>query len=455
MDLSSRGRTFWAVPAVFLVGCAAAGRESYDAMRIDVDRASRVDSRQQAADDQLLAGPVLERAAYVRAVLHRNPTIEVARQGWRAAIARVRQMGALEDPMVVLEVAPLSIGSSSARFGYSAMIGQHLPWPGKLALEESVATAEADAERSDYEATRRELALTAALLYDDYFVSARSLEINAQHVDLMRSMRAGALAQLEAGRAFAQDSLQAEFELTHMEHDAVILASKRDVAVARMNELLHRAPELPLPPPPKDLPLPAGPDVVDTQRLQNEAIDRRPDIAAARQHARAEQARAERAGREYLPDVTVSTSYNSMWDTPEHRWMVGLGFNLPVQTGRRAGAIDEANATRAKFEADVGRMSDAARTQVVVAMKQLEESAHVLHIYGERLLPIARDEVRAARSAFASSQAPFVAVIDAERNLRTVELEEQAGRADYDRRRSELERALGRIPGLDGKDGDQ
>jgi hypothetical protein len=88
-------------------------------------------------------------------------------------------------------------------------------------------------------------------------------------------------------------------------------------------------------------------------------------------------------------------------------------------------------------------------------MKQLEESTHVLHIYEERLLPIARDEVQAARAAFTASQAPFVAVVDAEKNLRTVELEEQVARADLDRRRVQLALALGRIPGLDGKDAGQ
>ncbi|HXN30571.1 MAG TPA: TolC family protein [Polyangiaceae bacterium] len=455
MNLSSQGRTLAPVLALFLVGCAAADRQSYDTIRIDVDRAVIVDPQQPEADDPVVRGPVLDRAAYVRAVLHRNLSIEAARQGWRAALARVRQSGALEDPMVTLDVAPLSIGSSSARFGFGATISQHLPWPGKLPLEESVARAEADAEKSDYEAARRELALTASLLFDEYFVAARSLDINAQHVELMRTMRAGALAQFEAGRASAQDPLQAEFELTHMEHDAVILASQSDVTTARMNELLHRPPERPLPPPPKDLPAPAGPDVTDVQRLENEAVDRRPDVMAARQRARAEGARGDRAARESLPDITISTSYNSMWDTPEHRWMVGLGFNLPIQTGRRGGAVDQANASRAKFEADAERMADAARTEVVVALKQLEESAHVLHIYEERLLPIARDEVRAARSAFTASQAPFVAAIDAEKNLRTVELELEVARADHHRRRVELDRALGRMPGLDEKDGAQ
>jgi len=188
--------------------------------------------------------------------------------------------------------------------------------------------------------------------------------------------------------------------------------------------------------------------VTDAHRLEAEAVERRPDIAAAREHARAEQARADRASRESFPDVTVSTSFNSMWDTPEHRWMVGLGFNLPLQTGRRGGSVDEAQAMRARYEADVARLSDAARTQVVVAIAQLDESEHVLHLFETRLLPVARDEVDAARAAFTASQTPFVAVVDAEKNLRSVELDQQIAQADHDRRRAELERALGRIPGL-------
>ena len=436
---------------MIVTGCAAAGRETYDSTRIESEHAAAADER-QLAGDHVLDGPVLERAAYVRAVLNRNRSIEVARQSWRAAIGRERQAGAFEDPMVSLEIAPLSIGSSTARFGYTAMISQRVPWPGKLALEESVAHAEADAARSDFEAARRELALTASLLYDEYFVAARSLEVNAHHVELMRSMQAAATARFETGRGSAQDSLQAEFELTHMEHDAVILASQRDVTVAQMNELLHRNPELPLPPPANDLALSPVPGEGNGPRLEGDAVDRRPEIAAAKEHARAEEVRAERAEREYLPDVTVSTSYNSMWDMPEHRWMLGLSFNLPVQRGRRGGAVEEAHALRAQYEADAARMSDMARTQVVVALKQLEESVHVLHLHEQRLLPVARDEVDAARAAFTASQAPFSAVVDAEKNLRSVELDEQVARADYDRRRAELDRALGRIPGIEEKE---
>src|SRR5271154_5940558 len=238
MDWHHTGRPCWAATMLVVLGCATATRAAH---------------AQTDPDDRLFGGPTLERSAYVQAVLDRNRSIESARQAWRAASGRERQTGSLEDPMVTVDVAPLSIASSSARLGWDAMVSQRLPWPGKLALDEAVAHAEAQAARSDFEASRRELALTAAFLFDQYFVAVRSIEVNAHHVELMRSMQAAATSQYEVGRGSAQDPLQAEFELTHMEHDTIILASQRDVTVAQMNELLHRAPELPLPPPPHEL----------------------------------------------------------------------------------------------------------------------------------------------------------------------------------------------------------
>lgn len=445
---------------VFLNGCAAtAGTAASGSLQADYDRA--LPARESSPERPLIstattgqapgagAEPALARASYVQAVLRSNPSIESARQGWRAALARVRQAGVFDDPMVDLGIAPLSIGSSEARVGYEVGISQKLPWFGKRSLEASVAAAEAQASRSDFEAARRELAFTAVTLYGQYFVAARSIEINAEHVQLLQVFRAGAVAQYESGRASAQDPLQAEAELARLERDTAMLASQRDVIAAQMNELLHRAPDAPLPPPPKDLDLAMPPDASSHERLEAQAIATRPDIVAVRQRAHAEQVRADKAERDYYPDFTVSTSYSSMWDMPQHRWMVGLGFNIPIQTGGHAGAADEARAMRAQFESDASRMEDAARTQVFVALRQTEESKHVLELYERRLLPVARSQIDAARAGFTASRNPFMAVIEAERNLRSVELDYQMARAECDRRHAELERALGRIPGLE------
>ena len=442
--------------AALLAGCGA-GRQlppsnqssAVSGVRSDEPGVSAATSSR--AEQALRASAVLERSAFVHEVLRRNPSIESARNGFRAALARTRQAGNFEDPMVDLGIAPLSIGSSEASFGYEVAISQKLPWFGKRSLEQAAANAEAEAAKADFEAVKRELALTAVTLYDQYFVASRSLDINAQHIALMQAMRATAIAQFASGRGAAQDALAAEVELTHMEHDAVMLEAQRVVTVAQMNELLHRAPELPLPPPPNELPLPAIPDATGA-RLQSEAVENRPDIVAARERARAERARSERSERESYPDFTVSTSYSSMWDMPQHRWMVGVGFNLPIQSGPRGGAVDEARAMGAQFDSDVARLSDAARTQVFVSLKQLEESKHILALYEKRLLPVARQQIDAARVGFSTFQNPFGSVIDAERNLRRVELDYQVARAEYGMRRAELDRALGRIPALEWKE---
>lgn len=436
--------------AAVVAACASATPGRAPSSAADSGGAHAVEPLRSGAADRAVRAAVLERDGFVRGVLERNPTLEAARQGLRAAEARARQAGAFEEPLLELGIAPLSVAPSRAPLGVEVGISQRLPWFGKRALEREATAAEADAAKSDYEAVERELGLTAVLLYDDYFVAARSLAINAEHVALLRVMHDSAVAQFGAGRGSAQDALQAEVELTHMEHDAVVLTSERDVTLAQMNELLHRAPDLPLPPPPEELTLPADPDEGSDASF---AVARRPDVVAAEQRARAEQARAERAERDAYPDVTLSTSYNSMWDMPQHRWMVGVGFNLPIQTGRRAAAADEARAMRAQFLSAAARLTDAARTEVFVAVTRLREARHVLELLETRLLPVARAQIDAARAGFVTSQNAFTAVVEAERNLRGVELEYQTTRAEYGKRRAELDRALGRIPGLDWKEG--
>ena len=267
-------------------------------------------------------------------------------------------------------------------------------------------------------------------------------------------MHAAATAQFEAGRASAQDPLQAEVEL-----DAHGARHRRPRLAARRR---HRANERAPASRPRASLAAAAEGAAGAGRrgrrprldgLESEAIDRRPDIAGARQRARAEEARAERAERESYPDVTVSTSYNSMWDMPEHRWMVGLGFNLPIQAGRRRGAVDEANAMRAQYESEAARMSDMARTQVFVAL-QAARGVRATSSTSSRSVSCRSRASRSMRRARRSSRrgCPSSAVVDAEKNLRGVELDQQMAQAECDRRRGELDRALGRIPGLDGKE---
>jgi outer membrane protein, heavy metal efflux system len=390
--------------------------------------------------------PTLELAAYVRAVLEANPTIEAARSAERAARARVRRAGAFEDPMIELGAAPLSFASSHGPIGYELGISQKLPWFGTRAAERDVVRAEAHAAALDIEHARRELALAAVSLYARYCLSLDAIQLNQQHIELVRSLQKSATAQLEAGRGTLQDSLSADSELAALERDALSLSAERDVVIAQMNELLHREPATPLAAPAG---LPAFAATADTTAaLAREALNARTEIAAARLRARAEAAKERAAERDYYPSFTLSTSYSSMWDMPQHRWMIGASLSVPLPTDRRAAAIDEARAARTQHEREAERLIDTTRTEVFVAVRKLQESQQLLQLYEQRLLPLARERVAAAQASFSTATTPFAAAIEAEKQLRSLELERTAARTEQLRRSAELEYALGRIPGL-------
>ena len=232
------------------IGCGAATTTREDALWRTYGTA-RPEPRHEP--ETLFAGhEQLQRAALVEGVLARNPSVGVAREALRAALAEIPRASALDDPMLGYELAPLSV-TGEAPFGQVVSVRQKLPFPGKRQRVRDVALAMAEAEAADLGLVRLELAEMASALYDDYFVAARARDINAQHKLLLEQMKKSAEAQYVAGRAAQQDPIQAEVELAQLDRERIMLEAERDQIVARINGLLHRAPTSPLPPPPGEL----------------------------------------------------------------------------------------------------------------------------------------------------------------------------------------------------------
>lgn len=397
-----------------------------------------------AQEDSFASQPRLEREALVRAVLERNPNLQAAREAWRAAAARPAQVRSLEDPTVSYGVAPLSIGSG-VDFGQELEVSQMLPYPGKRRARSAVAEAEADTAREQYRAARLELAMAAALGFDDYYRVHRALEINAEHRRLLDELHQIATARYAAGLVPQQEPLQAEVEAAELMHRDVQLRAERTMVTARINALLHRRPDSELPPPPDTLPEP--PPLGVSGDLEEAALAARPEIAARAAEVRAREAEVEMARLERKPDFGVMSSYNSMWTDKEHRLMVGASVSLPVRKERLEAARIEAEARLAQARSELAGMEDEVRSQVRESVARITEALHLLELYESRLLPASRDQIRAGRAGYVSGQSGFLSVLEAERSLRRVELGHQEALTALYQRRAELERALGRIPG--------
>jgi outer membrane protein TolC len=91
-------------------------------------------------------------------------------------------------------------------------------------------------------------------------------------------------------------------------------------------------------------------------------------------------------------------------------------------------------------------LTDQVRAEIEVARLELDEAAHVVHLYDDRVLPASRDQLAAARAGFETGANPMLALIDAERSLLAAELGRHQAVAAYASRHAELTRALGLAP---------
>ena len=440
----------WLVWNMGLSGCAHGQRGEYHTQKSALDAAaprSGTDGEQLEGQSPFPSGTALERAAVVRAVLARNPNLEAARQAWRATLAEHPQARSLEDTMASYSLAPLSIRSDVVRFGQVVRLEQRFPTPGKFRFAGEVALAEAEAMRGGYEAVRLTLALMASSLFDEYHRVTRVLTLNDEHRELIEDIKGSALVQYESGRASQQDVLQAEVELAHIIHQRVMLESERRVIMAQLNGLLHQRPELELPAPTRRTATPSI-EVPQTEQLQRDALDKRPELHAARSQRQAADSGVDLAKRNYAPAIGLMGEYNSMWAEMDHRWMTGVSLNLPLQIRSRKGAVDEAQARAQQAAAELSVKRDEVRVEVDQARQRVLEAAHVVQLYETRLIPAARAQIDAAGFGYDTGRDSFQALIDAERSLRTLEVEYEEAMASFGQRAAELDRARGILPGL-------
>lgn len=393
-------------------------------------------------EDPFAGATALERETLAAAVAARNPSLEAARQAWRAATARAPQERSLANPMVSYGLAPLSAGAD-VPFGQEIEFRQALPFPGKLRARGAMAEAEAEAAFQDYREALLELASEASRLADDWYLVHRAREINDQHKLLLDSFREVAAARYAAGLAAQQDPLQAEVEGAKLLQAGAELDSARRITAARINALLHRDSGAALPPPPDRLPDP--PALADFGGLEQEALAARPGLAGQASMIRAREAGLAMALLERRPDFEVMGSYSSMWMDTEHRFMAGVAVDLPLRRGRIEAARAQAEAELAAARSERAAAEDEVRAEVREAYEMVFETLSQIEIQRNRVLPATRDQIRAARAGFETGGS-FLAAIEAERNLREAELRDHELLAEFHRRRARLDRVLGRLP---------
>jgi len=374
-------------------------------------------------------------------VLDRNPGLAAMHSAWQAAISRYPQVTAVDGPQFGYAAAPATLGSDKVNLGQRFELRQRFPWPGKLRLRGDAALGRAEAAGHDFEATRLRLVEATENAFYEYYFVHRALEINHVNQELLAEFKRIAESRYGAGLVRKQDALQAQVEQQRLVHHGIVLERIRSVTTARINTLLNLPPETALPKPPRTL---GGMiRLPPLEALGAHAVEHRPEISALVSRIRAYEAEVALAKREYFPDLSVMGAYNSLWDADEKRSLVGIGFDVPIQLGRRSAALSEARANEKRARAELQQKHAQVLFQVSSAADEVTESAHIVHLYASSIVPASEESLAAARSGYETGTNDFLTLIAAEKSLMLARLSYQEALAGYHEARARLEKAIG------------
>ena len=333
----------------------------------------------------------------VAEVLARNPDVRSAAAAWRAAALRYPQEVALDDPMFGTMLGPGSWGDPTVDSAYMVEASQKLPWPGKRQLRGNVALAEANAAYFDVGEQRLRIAELTRDAYYDYFMAHRQLAVLVSSTKLLTSFRDAATSRYEAAEVEQQDVLLADVELAQVERRRLEAARRARVAQARINTLLLLPADVPLAPPPTELPVGDATPTADDVRIF--ALSQRPELAAQQARIRAERYSIALACKEFYPDVEVVGRYDAFWQETPLRPMVGMNLNLPLYKEKRRAAVGEARARLATEQAELDAKISEIAFEAEEARQQVMESQQSLAIYRDDLLPTAQRSIESAQPA--------------------------------------------------------
>src|SRR5262249_14796524 len=260
-----------------------------------------------------------------------------------------------------------------------------------------------------------ELVEAAQMAFFEYYLAERQRELNAQNVQSMKAFRQDARKRYEANLVTEQDVLQSDVELARLERRQVELERNRGVAIARLNPLLHGAADGPLPPSPKALP-PAG-ELPSIEELRQTALSNRPDLAAIAARLAAEQSTLALAWKNYRPDLELMGRYDTFWQEPQLRTMVGVNANVPIYRQRLDAAVREACFRVIQRRAEYQQRVDDIHREVQTEYEQLQSSRQLIDLYQRRIVPAARQNIESARAGYMAAEikVDFLRVVQAQR----------------------------------------
>jgi outer membrane protein, heavy metal efflux system len=391
------------------------------------------------------AGTRLSLGEVTSIVLANNPAIQQALRKWNAAKARVTQQAAWDDLKIsgnsrvvrFVDVAPNSFTDEIAS------IEQVVPLTGKNLVRARIAAADAVVV---FEQARREQLDVLVKVRASYFRLSNAnaqLELNRRNLTSLRQLAEASRSRYEVGKANAADALAAELEASKLLEAEQDIVRNISAEQSQLNVLMNRDAFAPLGQPGQTSVASLG---VSMETLRARMLANRPELKIAQAKIDVEKSRLDLSRRDWIPDPAIKVEaqrYNESRQAASEL-AAGVSFTVPwINPGKYSAAVREAKENLAAAEKESERVNAESLGALRGALQKVHTARHHVELFGDKLVPQARQAFEANQFAYETGKASFLEWITAQRNLRDLEAMGQQHGADYYAALAELEAVVG------------
>jgi cobalt-zinc-cadmium efflux system outer membrane protein len=376
---------------------------------------------------------------YLRYAALHNAGLKAAFEEWKAALEQIPQARALPDPTFTYDYFIEQI-ETRQRVG----IMQMFPWFGKIGARADAVTAAAKAAQRRYEARKLQLFFDVKDAFYEYLYLASAIQIAKENLELMQHFEEVARTKYLTATAMHPDIVRAQIRVAELQYRLNALERSRDPNVARLNAVLNRPVDAPLPWPRQE---PGRPVEVDQRAILAALRQSNPQLQAMGFDIEQLRREVDVAKRNFYPDIGLGVEWMEMnmgsMSGTDDDVMLGLQLNLPIWRRSYKAAELQARAAARRAQHEKQNMENELVARTARALYEYEDSGRRVELYGKALVPKAEQLIGASEAAYMAGTIDFLSLIDAQQTLLEYQLEYERASASRQQRLAELEMLAG------------
>jgi outer membrane protein TolC len=296
---------------------------------------------------------------------------------------------------------------------YQIMLSQTFPWPGKASQRGDAAALGADIADQNLARVRLTTEADARRAYWSLVLARDRLELLDRLETIYGRSATLARSRYEVGEAAQSDVLRAQLELNRLKQRRWALQVDRDTALQTLNRLRGKPLAEPIETP-VHLAEASVPALWELEPEVQDALERSPELAAARLGIHQAEQLVGLAHKSYWPDITVTLGVMPRGGEFPPMWLATVGVPIPIFAGsKQSRAVAEADARVLVGQKNTEALDQILRLRTAQRHSALAAALDTIQIYRGGLLVQSETTADSTLRQYEVGRVTFASVLEA------------------------------------------